>query len=176
MKQETIKPWERQPKESIKAYEAFCRYRDMGYGRTLKKVAVELGKSQQNMNMLSMKWDWVKRTQAWIDELEKIKAQAQKKEIEDMVKRHCQESMLFQKVLTLPAEALIKELKKDPESFSKIPIPALFEKALKSANVLSSIIDIERKSRGEPDSIRQTDVTSGGKEIVVIKPVFEEKK
>ena len=40
-------PWERQPHESAKAYEAFCSYRDMGSSRSTAKVQQEIGKSKR---------------------------------------------------------------------------------------------------------------------------------
>lgn len=46
--------WERQPRESSKAYAAFCVYRDLGPERSLEKVRQNLDKPR------SRKWlgDW----------------------------------------------------------------------------------------------------------------------
>ena len=38
--------WERLPQESMKAYAAFCAYRDLGPDRSMAKAGEVLGKSQ----------------------------------------------------------------------------------------------------------------------------------
>lgn len=64
-KQPDIRPWDRQPTETSKAYEAFCLYRDMGPQRTVRAVAEELNKSQAIIGRWSSAYDWPERTRAW---------------------------------------------------------------------------------------------------------------
>ena len=88
----TPKPWERQPEETTKAYEAFCEYRDMGTQRSLSKVAAKLQKSETLMGRWSGSYDWVKRAAKWDDEQERIEREIAQREqgkaIRDMRKRH----------------------------------------------------------------------------------------
>lgn len=63
--QDDIRPWDRQPGESSKAYEAFVTYRDLGHDRTVPKVAGQLGKSQALMTRWSSQHNWVSRSSAW---------------------------------------------------------------------------------------------------------------
>jgi hypothetical protein len=60
-----VRPWDRQPGETSKAYEAFSIYRDMGAQRTVRGTAERLSKSQQLINGWSGKNDWVRRAAAF---------------------------------------------------------------------------------------------------------------
>lgn len=64
--------WERQPNESIQAFEAFAIYRDMGVNRSLRKVVQEVNKSLTTIGEWSSKHDWVKRVAAWDAEQDRI--------------------------------------------------------------------------------------------------------
>lgn len=166
-------PWEIQPGETAGAYEAFCIYRDLGRDRKVSEVAKRLNKSAVTMNRLSQKYGWVERCRAWTAELDRKKREAYVRETEEMIKRHCNESKLFQTVLILPVKALLKKMEKEGEkakSFNNASVSTLYDKALKAAQVFSNIIGIERISRGESTEFVKQDVTSGGKEIKVILP------
>lgn len=80
---EERKPWERLPEEGTEAFEAFREYRDMGEKRTQAKVGEKLGKSETLMSRWSAEYDWVKRAQAWDDEVER---QASKNLLKDIAK------------------------------------------------------------------------------------------
>lgn len=60
-----LKPWDRQPNETAKAYAAFTIYRDMGSNRTVRATAEELTKSEQLIKTWSGKHRWVERVSAW---------------------------------------------------------------------------------------------------------------
>lgn len=85
-------PWDRLQDEGVRAYEAFCVYRDMGTQRSLSKVAEKLQKSETLMGRWSGNHNWVKRAAAWDDEQERIEREIAQKEqakaIRDMRKRH----------------------------------------------------------------------------------------
>ena len=53
---EVKKLWERQEKESSKAFQAFCVYRDLGTGRTLAAVSEKLLKSYDLIRRWSKKF------------------------------------------------------------------------------------------------------------------------
>lgn len=65
MTSEDLKPWDRQPGETSKAYEAFVTYRDFGSGRSTRRVAEALSKSEALIKRWSGKYDWVSRAAAW---------------------------------------------------------------------------------------------------------------
>ena len=62
-------PWDRQPRESSRAYAYFVAYRDMGPRRSLTGVRQTLGEgsapSRGRLGQLSSVWSWVERSRAW---------------------------------------------------------------------------------------------------------------
>lgn len=60
-----IRPWDRQPGESAKAYTAFITYRDQGDDRSVLSVARELDKSGTLIGRWSSTHNWVSRVAAW---------------------------------------------------------------------------------------------------------------
>ena len=63
------KSWERQPKESAQAFEAFDLYCKMGAGRSLRKVEQKLNKSHTLIARWSSNWNWQKRSRDYDNEL-----------------------------------------------------------------------------------------------------------
>lgn len=126
-------PWERQEKESDKAFEAFVKYRDMGLDRSTTKVAKELAKSEQLIRRWSATYDWVKRAAAWDNEVDKDVQKAQRQEIAEMRKRHA----------TLASAMLVKAAK---------ALQAIPEDEIKASDI-SRMVDVasklERVSRGD---------------------------
>lgn len=87
------KPWERQERETPKAFDAFVVYRDMNpQERSGAKVAVAVGKSWSLMQQWCRKYGWVERAAAWDEEQDRIKREiAQREQVEaikEMRKRH----------------------------------------------------------------------------------------
>ena len=97
--------WERLPQESMKAYAAFCAYRDLGPDRSMAKAGEVLGKSQGLMEGWSAAYDWVKRATAWDDEQDRVARKAQMDEIKKMRVRHAK---IAQKALDKVSAALDK--------------------------------------------------------------------
>lgn len=60
-----IQPWDCQPGETAKAYQAFVTYRDLGPDRTVQRTANELAKNYTTVNAWSHKWAWRERAAAW---------------------------------------------------------------------------------------------------------------
>ncbi|MCL5992354.1 MAG: hypothetical protein M1419_09690 [Bacteroidetes bacterium] len=163
---EDVIPWERQPGESEKLFDYFCIYRDMGPSRTIQRVADATGRAYVTMNLHSQKWNWINRAKAWADEKDRERRETIIREVREMAKRHTQESLIFQKCLILPAEAINHRIKTGKiKDFNSIPLERLFDKMIKAAHEFSSIIGIERMSRGEPNEIVKSDLTSGGEKL-----------
>lgn len=97
------KPWERQPEETSKPFEAFCVYRDMGPGRSLSQVAEKLSKSETLIARWSGTYDWVERAAEWDSEQDRIARKAQLDEIIKMRKRHAK---IAERALEKVAEAI----------------------------------------------------------------------
>lgn len=60
-----IQPWDCQPGETAKAYQAFVTYRDLGSDRTVQRTANELAKNYTTVHAWSQKWSWAARAAAW---------------------------------------------------------------------------------------------------------------
>lgn len=78
-----IRPWDRQPQESSKAYEAFVAYRDLGAARSIPKAAQLLGKSATSVSVWSKRWRWLDRTAAW----DSIPGRSMQEAYEDLARR-----------------------------------------------------------------------------------------
>lgn len=60
-----LRPWDRQPGETSKAYALFRVFLDMGQDRTLQKVADQVSKSAQYIRRLSTQHAWQSRSASW---------------------------------------------------------------------------------------------------------------
>ncbi len=133
-------PWERQFNESRKAFEAFTVYRDMGPSRSQEKVARELGKSAQLMARWSVKWSWVDRVEAWIDEKDRESRLAQSEAVIKMNERHAGlAAVLTGKVI----EKLQTVTPKEIEKMTLASVSKLLEIGVK----------VERQARGEAGEV-----------------------
>lgn len=83
-----VKPWERQPEETAKQFEAFCVYRDLGKSRSLQQVSVELSKSLTLIKRWSAKNNWIERSTLWEDEQDRLIRIELTRDIGAMRKRH----------------------------------------------------------------------------------------
>lgn len=133
----TPKPWERQPKETPKPFEAFCIYRDMGTERSLSKVAEKCNKSSSLIGRWSTDHNWVERAAAWDDEQERVEREAAEKErlksIKSMRKRHA----AIATAMLLKASQALQEL------------PAEEVKASDISRMVDVASKLERISRGD---------------------------
>lgn len=140
-------PWERQIGETLRAYEAFTVYRDMGADRSINKTAQKLTKNRTTIAEWSAKYEWVKRVTAWDEEQDRIARQEQVKAIKDMRKRHAD---LANAMLVKAAKALQR-------------IPDDEVKAGDVSRMVETAAKLERISRGDVgDVIEERD---GGQSI-----------
>ena len=99
------KPWERQPRESDEAFEAFTIYRDMKrpdsrVDRSIREVSEILKKSGALIGRWSSQHKWVERVAAWDNEKDRIAREEQLKQIKIMRKKHAQgAAALFTKAM-----------------------------------------------------------------------------
>lgn len=91
------KSWERQPKEGIQAFEAFCKYLELGEERSINRVAQELHKSHALIGRWSATWDWQERVREYEADQRLNELKAAQKKAKKMRERQIQESMILQK-------------------------------------------------------------------------------
>jgi hypothetical protein len=169
--EEVVVTYERMKGEGEKAFKYFTIYRDMGQARSYRKVAHLLGLHFSRIHALSAEWQWSKRVRLWSDELDRIQRETYFKEVKDMAKRHAKQSMAYQRVLQMPVESILKKLQDNDPSFRDFAnksVDELFDKTLKAAQILPAIIDIERKSRGEPSEIIKQDIENKTTSEIII--------
>lgn len=129
-------PWQRQPKETAKSWEAFRLYRDMGEGRTLAKVAAQLGKSEAIVSRWSGNHGWVARAAAWDDHVDEQRRDVAVREARKMAERH---ALISQGITRKVADWLQGLSKEDVEKWS----------VRDASRALEIAVKIERLSRGE---------------------------
>jgi hypothetical protein len=131
--------YERQENETVKAFEAFTIYRDLGITRSIREVAKKLNKSVALLGRWSSQYNWVERAQEYDDELDRKALLQQEKARRDMVKRHANHAMMFQQ------KVLERMQKMKPEELSPSELIRWFSESVK----------IERLSRGESTDIAE---------------------
>ncbi len=138
-----INPWDQQPNESSKAFERFVLYRDMGAGRSLRKLAKDLELNPSTLADISTKHKWQERIVAFDAYIDKASQHNQIAQVKAMKRRQIMLALRAQKV----AERGLKKLLKD------IDDDTILRKL--SAEGLSKILDIgcrlERLNRDEPE-------------------------
>ena len=60
-----VDSWDRQPSETAYRFAQFAGYRDLGRGRTLRKVAESLTRSAGYIRQVAAAYRWVERAEAW---------------------------------------------------------------------------------------------------------------
>lgn len=80
-------PWDRRPKESARAYEAFRRFRDLGPLRTLDMLTSDELR-HQTVREWSRRHDWKDRATAWDDAAHRLDDARRLEEIRGMHDRH----------------------------------------------------------------------------------------
>lgn len=111
-----VLPWERQPDESTKAYEAFGIYRDMGTERSIAKVSEKLGKSEALLERWSRTYDWVKRAAAWDLEADRLATKKLLNDIANMRARQRKQALKMQ----VKGLELLKEINPGDAKLSEI--------------------------------------------------------
>ena len=98
-------PWERQQRESTKAYAYFCTYRDLGpVERSYRRTAEVMGKSLAYLTKLAIAKEWTSRVEAWDAMQESRKRIVQQQAIDEMNDRQARIAMTM---LTKVAQRLV---------------------------------------------------------------------
>lgn len=136
-------PWDQQPHESAKAFQRFAQYRDMGAGRSLRKLASDLGLNPSTLAEISKKHSWQERIAAFDVYIDKASQYNQTAQVKAMKRRQILLALRAQKVAEKGLKKLLRDLddeqlvrKLSPEGLSKI---------------LDTGCRLERLNRDEPE-------------------------
>lgn len=144
-----IAPWEQQPGESAKAFEAFAIYRDMGVERSVRKVTQRLNKSLTLIGKWSSRYNWPERARAYDRDLDRQAHAQAVRDVRSMTNRHIRIAMQLQ------AKAL--------EALEQLNVATLSPKM--QLAFLAKATEIERMNRlsaaGMDDSVQQRDGAEG---------------
>ncbi|MBN2734741.1 MAG: hypothetical protein JXQ82_07795 [Methanomicrobiaceae archaeon] len=143
-------PWEIQPKESEKAFAAFCVYRDLGPDRSLSKVSEALQKSSRWIKEWSRTHDWIVRVKAYDNHLDEVQRQEEETQLKQDIKSAAKSR---RDILTKQRKILEKQtdhLLKQWENYEsgKIKKPPLMSMS-DWRQVTDSIVRNERLEHGE---------------------------
>ena len=153
-KRNDTKPWERQEGESVKAFEAFTVYLEMGDERSIREVAQRLAKSRTLIGRWSVTYQWVERVAAFdADVQRKAHAKAVKKR-RNMVDRHISIALKMQEKALMALEQM------DPADIDPKNLIAMLREATKLEQEMrtaavdgrrAAIADVE--DTGEADDV-----------------------
>ena len=91
--------WERQPKETGQAWEAWLKYREMEPAdRRYADIAKSLGKSRALICRWGSSWKWEERAAAWDNHLDQVVRRRVEKERVEMVRRHLEHARIAMKI------------------------------------------------------------------------------
>jgi hypothetical protein len=144
-------PWEQQPRESSRAFGAFCAYRDLGPRRSLRAAAEAYYRRSsaavlRQCTTWSGAFGWVERAAAWDRHLDAEARQAQEAARREMAERHAREARALQ------AKAVER-------------LRALRPEELAPADLLRYLVEaakLERLALGEPETVQRQEVTGHG--------------
>lgn len=139
-KRNDTKPWERQEGESIKAFEAFTVYLEMGDERSLRAIGQRLGKSRALIERWSRTYQWVERVASYdADVQRKAHAKAVDKR-RKMVDRHISIALKMQ-------EKALKALEQmDPADIDPKNLIAMLREATKLEQEMRTVAVDERRA------------------------------
>lgn len=140
MSKRGVKPWERQEGESVKAFEAFTVYLEMGDERSIREVAQRLAKSRTLIGRWSVTYQWVERVAAFdADVQRKAHAKAVKKR-RNMVDRHISIALKMQEKALMALEQM------DPADIDPKNLIAMLREATKLEQEMRTAAVDERRA------------------------------
>lgn len=120
-------PWDQQQNESSKALERFALYRDMGAGRSLRKLAKDLELNPSTLAEISTKHGWQERVVAFDAYIDKASQHNQIAQVKAMKRRQIALALRAQKVVEKGLKKILRDMddehllrKLSPEGLSKI--------------------------------------------------------
>lgn len=152
-KHSDCKPWERQPGETAKAFEAFCIYLNMGAERGLRKVGQELGKSRALIERWSATYKWVDRAAAYDSDVQKRARANTIKKARKMNDRHVNIALQMQEKALQALEQM------DPAEIDPKNLIAMLREATRlERESRSAIIEEDRRTAAQEEMDESSDV------------------
>ncbi len=143
------KEWDRQPRESAKAFQGFSLYRNLAEKRTYQQVAEQLHCNGSNIRRWATKWNWYERAREWDIHQDRIAQEVQVGERRKMAERQASIGMQFQSVAAMELGKLRQKLENgvlDEKTGKTIEFSLSAREIAKLAEMGS---ELERRSRGE---------------------------
>jgi hypothetical protein len=136
-------PWDRQPRETSKAFAAFGDYLALDPSkRRLAEAARVHGKSEGTLARWCRRWRWVERALAWDDHVAREAREAELQAVRDMREREIN----FGQAMQALGGAKISELAEAIEKGQPVTL------TVNEARMLIDIgMKLERRGRGEPE-------------------------
>ena len=156
----TALPFERQARESQRAFAAFSLYLSLGPDRSLSAVGAKLGKGKRQMEKWSRRWSWAERVAAYGSHM----ADLERRAIEDQaVAKGVEWAKLTEPVRReawLEAERAIAMVRKARERWEKSGRTPGFEGM---ARMLELAFRLKQFAAGMPSEIKETHTLVTGK-------------
>lgn len=155
-------PWERQPGESPKAYDAFQEYLQLGPHKAsqtelAKQRVTRLRKGTLEGQLYQIKtWSaehaWTHRAGAWWDEQHRQARQKSTDTLIEMAQRHAEAAQSHLAVALEPARSVLAEIvqarRDGRDIFKGLSLVERVKLANEAAKVVASLAQVERLSRG----------------------------
>lgn len=150
--------WERQPRETRQAYDAWCIYRDEPGVRSARQIAGRIGKSEKLLHRWCSPgwWCWVERARLWdihVDQLARLEVireiTAFRKRAVQQARGKAQTMMLADVALSKRIEKLAAEGKSIDELFTGVDAEELLLLALRGGSVLPNLLRAEALALGD---------------------------
>ena len=132
------------------AYQAWCRFVEMGDDRSTRAVAQQLGKSAALIARWSSRWGWVERIAAYEAHMQEIEQKAREKALtkkaEDWATKELEmAALLYDKAKAMLAFPLARQRTKDGQTIVE---PADW-RLRDAASIAEAGVKMERLARGE---------------------------
>jgi len=159
--------WERQDRESGRAFEAFTTYRDLGLTRTIRAAAEAQGITLRLGNRFATRWRWAERALAHDRMRDQAKDEAARKKAAELGEKHARIASQHLASLLAPVAELGKRLSPQGNAegkkldLSKLTDADLLRMVQRNGTVVRSLAELERLSNGLPNTITAATDTNG---------------
>jgi hypothetical protein len=135
--------YDRLPGETVKAYDAFCAYRDMGVERSLRDLGEQLNKATTVVARWSVKYNWMERVSAWDTDqdylMQKEAIKSRQKEYREQLSEFRRNHLQVGKAAFKSSATCVKQIMDFMEKNESI---LTLDDANKAANIVRSLMPV----------------------------------
>jgi hypothetical protein len=153
-------PFERQARESQRAFGAFSLYLSLGPDRSLSAVGAKLGKGKRQMEKWSRRWSWAERVTAYSAHMAELERRAIERVAVEKAVEWWQLQEPTRRQAWLEAELAIAMVRKARERWEKSGRTPGFEGM---ARMLELAFKLKQFAAGMPSEIKETHTLVTGK-------------